>query len=112
MRVLGVQVEENPFYAAYDDECWMTLASAIMESYADKYAYQIPVTAFSQAEYSKLDKSTYLPIRQHVLRNIKNGPLRNVVNMCAIYDALEQRRIAYKQSMGVIWQDNEYENPF
>ena len=112
MSVLGIHVKENPFYVSYDDECWVVLARAIMESYADKYAYQIPVTAFSQAEYSKLDRYTFLPIRQHVLRNIKNGPLRNVVNMPAVYDALEQRRLAYKQAMGVIWQDNEYENPF
>ena len=112
MRVLGVSVKENPFYASYDDECWMTLASAIMESYADKYAYQIPTTAFSQAEYSRLDRYTYLPIRLHILRNVKSGPLRNVISLEAIYDAFERRRISYKQSMGITWQDNEYEKPF
>lgn len=111
MSVLGIHVKENPFYVSYDDECWVLLARAIMESYADKYAYQIPVTAFSQAEYSKLDEATYLPIRLHVLRNVKSGPLRNVVNMEAVYDAFEARRKAYKQSMGITWKDNDYKRP-
>lgn len=112
MRVLGISIKENPFYVAYDDECWMSLASAIMESYAEKYAYQIPVTAFTQAEYSKLDKETFLPIRRHILRNIKNGPLRNVVDMEAVYDALEARRLQYKRSMRVLWEDNIYDRRF
>lgn len=105
MRILGVSVKENPFYASYDDECWMELAKAIMLSYADKYAYQIPTTAYTQAEYSKLDKQTYLPIRKSILRNAINGPLRSVADGQALYRAFEQRRLYYKQSMGIKWQD-------
>lgn len=112
MRILGVPVKENPFYCSYDDECWISLAQAIMESYANRYAYQLPTTAFSQAEYSVLDKKTYLPIRQSILRNVKSGPLRNMVSMDAVYDAFEQRRLAYKTSMGIKWKENDYDNPF
>ena len=106
MRILGVSVKENPFYASYDDECWMTLAKEIMISYADKYAYQIPTTAFSQEEYSRLDKKTFLPIRQSILRRVVNGPLGNIVDEKAVFRAFEQRRLAYKKSMGIVWKDN------
>ena len=107
MRILGVQVKENPFYASYDDECWMLLAKEIMISYADKYAYQIPTTAYSQAEYEMLDAKTYLPIRKSILRNVMRGPLKNVVDMPSIYTAFEQRRLAYKKSLGIPWKEAE-----
>ena len=106
MRIQGVRIEENQFYAPYEDDCWMLLAKEIMTSYADKYSYQIVTTAYSQEEYDKLDKRTYLPIRRSILRNIENGPLRSIVNMSAVYSGLERKRKAMLESMGIIWKDN------
>lgn len=108
MRTLGIHVKENRFYAPYDDECWVVLAKEIMASYADKYSYQLPTTAFTQEEYSRLDRKTYLPIRQRILRSVERGPLRNVADMKAIYHAFEKRRLEYKKSMGIRWQENDY----
>ena len=85
MRLLGVSVKENPFYASYDDECWIVLAREIMTSYADKYAYQVPTDAFTQEEYSKKDIKTYLPVRKSILRNVMNGPLRSITDINAVY---------------------------
>ena len=84
MRLLGVKVEENPYYCSYDDECWVTLAKEIMTSYADRYAYQIPTTAYSQEEYSKLDRKTYLPIRKSILRNVSQ-PLPESASALKLY---------------------------
>ena len=106
MRLLGVKVEENPCYCSYDDECWVILAKEIMTSYAEKYACQIPTSAYTQEEYSKLDKRTYLPIRKSILRNVMNGPLRSVADIYAVYSGFEQRRLAYKHSMGITWEDS------
>lgn len=109
MRTLGVHIKENPLYAPYDDECWMELAKEIMSSYAEKYAYQIPTTAFSQEEYDRLDRRTFLPIRQSILRRVVNGPLGNIVDEKAVYHGFELKRKAYKQSMGIKWKDVEYD---
>lgn len=107
MRLLGVKVEENPHYCSYDDECWIRLAQEIMNSYAIKYSYQLPTTALSQEEYNRLDLKTFLPIRKSILRNIMNGPLRNIASAEAIYSGLEKKRLAYKKSMGIIWEESE-----
>ena len=109
MSLLGVDVKENPFYASYDDECWVLLAKELMKCYADKYAYQIPTTAQSQEEYDRLDKQTFLPVRMSILRNVTHGPLKNVSDIPSIYRAFEERRIAYKESLGIIWRDTEYD---
>ena len=106
MSVLGVKVDENPFYCSYDDDCWVVLAQEIMASYAQSYACLIPTTAMSQEEYNRLDAKSYAPIRRGILNKVQNGPLGNVVSMPAIYDAFEQKRRAYKKSMGVIWKDD------
>lgn len=111
MRTLGVNIKENPYYAPYDDECWIELAKEIMSTYADRYSYQLPTTAFSQEEYAMLDKRTYLPIRRSILRNVKYGPLRNLANMPAIYYAFERRRLEYKKSLGITWREPKYEDP-
>ena len=63
----------------------------------------------SQEEYDKLDKNTYLPIRQSILRNLMNGPLKNVADLPSIYRALEQRRLAYKKSLGICWKEPTYD---
>lgn len=107
MRLLGVKVEENPYYCSYDDECWVVLAKEIMTSYADRYAYQIPTTAYTQEEYSNIDRKKFLPIRRSILRNVMNGPLRSIADIQAIYSGFEQRRLAYKRFMGIKWEDNE-----
>lgn len=106
MSVLGVKVDENPFYCSHDDECWVVLAQALMASCAQSYAHLIPTTAMSQEEYNRLDAKSYAPVRRHILKRVENGPLGNVVNMPAIYDAFERKRLAYKQSVGVIWKDD------
>ena len=105
MRILGVTVKENPHYCSYDDECWITLAREIMSSYADLYTYQVPTNAFSQEDYTRREHSKYLPIRKSILRKVMNGPLRNVTDIHAVYYGFEQRRLAYKESMGVHWKD-------
>lgn len=112
MIIIGLDIKENPFYASYSDECWVQLAKEIMRGYANKYAYQIPTTALTQLEYDELDKKTYLPIRRSILNNIRRGPLRSVADLPSIYRALEEQRIAYKQSMGIQWKDTEYDNIF
>ena len=109
MRLLGVSVKENPFYCSYDDECWMELAKEIMNSYADRYAYQIPTNAFTQEDYSTKDRQTFYPIRKSVLRSVMNGPLRSVADINAIYAGFEQRRLDYKRMLGIKWKDNEYD---
>ena len=98
----------DPFYAPAGEDCWVVLARTIMESYADKYACQVPLTAFTQAEYDQLNEKTYAPIRKSILRNIKNGPLKNAVDMHAIYRGLEERRHEYLKSMGVRWKDTHF----
>lgn len=105
MRTLGIRVKENPFYVPYEDECWIILAQEIMNSYATKYAYQSPTTAFTQEEYDRLNTKTFAPIRMSILRRVKTGPLRNVVDMTAVYAAFEQRRREYLNSMGIFWRD-------
>jgi len=105
MRLLGVHVKENPHYCSYDDECWIILAREIMTSYAESYTYQLPANAFTQTEYSELDRKRYLPIRKSILRRVMNGPLRSVTDINAVYYGFEQRRLAYKKSMGITWQD-------
>ena len=110
MRTLNLR-DPNPFYAPASDECWVSLAKEIMNSYALKYMYQVPVNAFTQDEYDRLDKKTYAPQRRSILRNIKNGPLRNVVDMKSIYAGLESKRLQYKKSMNIKWTDTIQENP-
>ena len=107
MRLLGVSIKENPFYCSYADECWIVLARAIMSSYSDKYAYQIPTTAFSQEEYYHQDRKLFLPVRKSILRNVMNGPLRSIVDIHAVYSGFEQKRLAYKRSMMITWKDDK-----
>jgi len=109
MRTLGVGLQENEFYAPYTDECWINLAKVIMKSYADKYSYQLPTTAYTQREYSELDRHTYLPIRKSVLRAVMKGPLKHLTDLGSVYHGFEERRIAYKRSLGIHWNENEYE---
>lgn len=109
MITLGVDLQENEFYAPYTEECWVNLAKAIMKVYADKYSYQIPTTAYSQAEYSELDRSTYLPIRKSILNQIVRGPLKNSATLSYLYHGLEERRLEYKRSLGIKWEENDYD---
>ena len=108
MRTLSAGLPENEFYAPYTDECWINLAKMIMKVYSDKYSYQIPTTAYTQAEYSHLDRSTYFPIRRSILKSITKGPLRNVSDVISIYHGLEERRLEYKKSLGIRWEENTY----
>ena len=105
MRTLGINVKENVFYVPYEDECWILLAQEIMNSYAKSYAYQSPFTAFTQEEYDRLNQKTFAPIRKSILKKVKTGPLRNVVDMNAVYDAFEQKRHNHLAQMGVHWKD-------
>lgn len=105
MRTLGINVKENPFYVPYEDDCWIALAQEIMNSYATKYSYQSPTTAFTQEEYNRLNINTFAPIRKSILKRVKTGPLRNVVDMSTVYSAFEQRRREYLVHMGIFWKD-------
>ena len=109
MRTLNL-TDTNPFYAPAGDECWVLLAKEIMSSYARTYSNQIVVNAFSQAEYDLLDKQKYAPQRRSILRKVKYGPLRSVVDMHAIYSAFEQQRRYNMQSWGIKWRDSYDEN--
>ena len=104
MRTLYLK-DKNTFYAPAADECWVVLAKEIMASYSLKYEYQTPTTAFTQEEYNILNDRTYAPIRKSILRSIKNGPLRNVVDMKAVYAGLEKRRRENMKKLGVKWED-------
>lgn len=110
MSLFGIDIKENPFYCPYDNECWVLLAKEIMSVYSDKYSYQIPINALSQAEYDTLDRKTYAPIRRSILKNIKYGPIGNAVNITSAYSALESLRKEAKARMGVSWRDNYYED--
>lgn len=105
MGLLGIHSNENLLYSPYNDDCWVVLAKEIMASYAVKYMCQIPTKASTQEEYDRIDKRTYLPIRRSILRNVKDGPLRNVTNIDAIYCAFESKRLQYKKSLGIIWEE-------
>lgn len=110
MSVLGIHVKENTHYASYEDDCWVCLAKAIMEGYTSLYVNAIPSTAMSQAEYDRLDKSSYVPIRRSILRNIKYGPLRNAVNIQSVYCGLEERRKDRLRNLRIIWKDSYNED--
>ena len=109
MRYIKIE-DKNTFYAPAGDECWVILAQEIMSSYTAKYSCQLPLTAFTQEEYDKLNDRTFAPIRRSILRNIKNGPLRNIVDIGAIYNGLEIKRMEYKELMGVRWVDTYNED--
>lgn len=98
----------NTFYAPAGDECWVQLAKAIMEVYAIKYSCLLPTTAFTQAEYDRLNSQTYHPMRRSVLKSIKSGPLRHVVDMQGIYAGLEKDRLAYKAKLRIRWEEHAY----
>lgn len=110
MAVSGVKVKENTFYCSYADDCWVVLAKAIMKEYSDRYTFQIPISAISQAEYDRLDTKSCAPARKSILKHIKNGPIRNAVNITSAYSALESLRKENKLNMGITWRDNYVED--
>ena len=105
MITLGVDLQENEFYAPYTDECWVQLAKAIMEVYAIKYSCLLPTTAYSQMEYDHLNLHTFSPMRRSVLKSIKHGPLRHVVDIQGTYAGLEKARLDYKRRLKIRWED-------
>lgn len=109
MRTINLK-DNNPFYAPAGDDCWVVLAQEIMNCYALRYMYQIPMNAYTQEEYDMLDRKNYAPQRRSILKCIKNGPLRNIVDIHAIYCGLEQRRLEHKRKMNINWIDNYKED--
>ena len=105
MITLGVDLQENEFYAPYTEECWINLAKAIMEVYAIKYSCLLPTTAYTQMEYDHLTRQTFAPMRRSVLKSIKHGPLRHVVDIQGAYAGLEKARIDYKNRLRIRWED-------
>lgn len=105
MRTLNLK-DPNPFYAPACDECWILLAKEIMNSYSNSYAILFPTNARTQAEYELLNRTKFAPQRKSILRRVKNGPLRSVVDMAAIYSAFEKRRLDNKKTWGIYWKDN------
>ena len=108
MGICGIRIKENPFYASYEDDCWVILAKVIMSECANSYANKIPITARSQEEYNELDKKSYAPVRRSILKNLKNGPLRSSLNIASVYSALEHKRLENKASLGIRWKENSY----
>lgn len=109
MRTLYLK-DPNPFYAPAGDECWVILAKEIMSSYALSYSNQVITSAFSQVEYEKLDKQRCVPQRRSILKRVKYGPLRSVVDMPAVYSAFEKQRKENLRSWGVRWKDTYSED--
>ena len=109
MRTLNL-TDSNTFYAPASDECWVILAKEIMSSYALSYTHQICTTAFSQFDYDRIDKQKFAPQRKSILRRIKYGPLRNVVDMPSVFYAFEQQRKANLKSWGIKWEDKYTED--
>ena len=109
MIILNLE-DKNTFYAPASDECWVILAKEIMSSYTLSYIHQFPTDARSQMEYDKLDKQKFAPQRRSILRRIKYGPLRSVVNISAVHSALNNLRLERKKSWGVYWKDNYEED--
>lgn len=105
MRTLNL-TDSNTFYAPAYDDCWVLLAKEIMSSYSSSYANQICTTAYTQFDYDRMDKLRYAPQRRSILRRVKYGPLRNVVDMASVFYAFEQRRKDNLQSWGVSWIDS------
>ena len=106
MRTLSL-MDKNTAYSPASDECWVLLAKDIMSAYAVSYVNKFPMFARSQEEYDSIDKRSCTPVRRSVLRNIKNGPLRNAVDITAVYSALERERLKNKQSMGIRWRETQ-----
>lgn len=107
MRTLSL-MDKNTAYSPASDECWVLLAKDIMSAYAISYVNKFPLYASSQAEYDALDKKSFAPVRKSILRNIKNGPLRNAVDISAVYSALERERLENKRSFGIHWKETQF----
>jgi len=109
MRTLNL-TDNNTFYAPAYDDCWVLLAKEIMNSYSSSYANQICTSAFSQLDYDKIDQKKYAPQRRSILRRVKHGPLRNIIDIDTIYYAFEQERKANLKRWGIRWVDQYDEN--
>ena len=110
MRTLGVRIKENPFYAPYDDECWVILAKEIMSAYTSSYIIQFPTTARTQAEFDQLDKQKYAPQRRSILRRLKYGPLRSILDISSIFAGLEKHRTENLKLWGIPYKNNYQED--
>lgn len=104
MRTLNL-TDSNTFYAPAYDDCWVILAKEIMSSYSLSYANQICTSAFSQFDYDRIDKQKFAPQRKSILRRVKYGPLRNVVDMDSVFYAFEQERKDNLKQWGISWVD-------
>lgn len=107
MRTLNL-TDSNTFYAPASDECWVILAKEIMSSYSLSYCNQVCLSAFSQSDYERIDRQRFAPQRRSILRRIKYGPLRNVVDMHSVYRAFEEERRRKLKEWGITWID-QYE---
>ena len=106
MRTL-ILTDENTFYAPASDDCWVILAKEIMSSYAQSYIIQFPTTAYTQAEYDRLNEQKYALQRKSILKRIKHGPLRNAVDLKSVYCGLELKRLHNLRTWGIKWQDHD-----
>ena len=109
MRTLNL-TDKDTFYAPASDECWVILAKEIMSAYSNSYSNQIVTNAFSQMEYDKLDKQRFAPQRRSILRKVKYGPLRSVVDMSSVFRAFEKERKEKLKSWGIRWTDTYTED--
>ena len=109
MRTLSL-TDDNRFYAPATDECWVMLAKAIMSSYSISYINLIPTTARSQMEYDELDQKKYAPQRKSVLRRVKYGPLKSMIDIDAVYSAFERQRKDNLKTWGIHWVDRYNED--
>ena len=98
--------DKNTFYAPANDECWIYLAQELINGYASSYSNLVAINARTQSEYDSIDKASYMPQRKSILKRVKHGPLRNVVDIHSIYHGFEQKRLEYKRSWGIYWKDN------
>lgn len=106
MRTLSL-MDKNTSYSPASDECWVLLAKEIMSAYVVSYVNKFPMFATSQADYDATDKRSCAPVRRSILKNIKNGPLRNAVDITAVYSALEKERLKNKKALGIRWVETQ-----
>lgn len=104
MKTLVMHDKDN-IYAPASDDCWVRLAKAMMTSYSRNYTVQIVTSARTQAEYDTIDKKRYAPARRSILRCIKHGPLKSVVDMTSTFSALENLRKNHMRNCEVFWED-------
>lgn len=87
----------------HNEDGWMLLANAIMESYAEEYASMFPKDAASQDEYTAKDLLYYQRRRESILNSVTHGPLRHMADRGVCKAGFDAMREQSKLQAGVPW---------